>query len=306
MVALPVISNYINKFGTVDIKHVMRSKKDGKFDILCNHVVYEKKAFDKILYPDTITFTIIREPFAQFVSAFRYYQTYYDAEYLSNLTGRDPITQYLSDPMLYEPNISGDSYTDNRMSYDLGLLSKHKRVPSEINSFVRNLDVNLSLVLLLEYMDESMILLKRILCWNMKDVLYVKQNVMDLGNDIVINTHQRSLHRMWAKADYILYDYFYTKFWSHIRKQGVDFHDEVRTYADIRSEVLEFCTHAKTGELRINETHWEGSFTVTVKDCEHMFRTEVNFVEFMRRFQYDKRRKWKLDSNDNYVQHQVT
>lgn len=280
-IALPKGTNYINKYGTVHRSLLMPSHTQ-KYDLLCNHVVYNKRAFNVVMYHDTITFAIIRDPFEQFFSAFQFYHLLYKVGYLENIKGIGAVTQYLVNPKLYEPKIPGQCYTDNRMSFDLGLEPRYNRDPILIHRFVRDLDKDLGLVMLMEHMDESMVLLKRLLCWDTKDIILMKQNAMKYEHGLLKNGRQKMLHRKWAQADYILYDYFSTKFWARIHEQGLDFHEEVKAYASIRRDVVEFCEMKKPLETQINETKWSDSFIFTDEDCQHLKREEIQFTEYMK------------------------
>lgn len=56
--------------------------------------------------------------------------------------------------------------------FDLGLKRIHFSDQEFINNTIEDLDEAIDLVLIAEYMDESLVLLKRALCWDLDDVVY--------------------------------------------------------------------------------------------------------------------------------------
>ena len=62
------------------------------------------------------------------------------------------------------------------MTYDLGFDFMDLEPDPSIRKFLRQLESEFSLVLITEYFDESLVMLKRIMCWQLDDILYIKQN----------------------------------------------------------------------------------------------------------------------------------
>ena len=60
--------------------------------------------------------------------------------------------------------------------FDLGLQHKYYNDPVMISKHIDDLSEKIDLVLIVEYFDESLILLKRELCWELDDVVYFKLN----------------------------------------------------------------------------------------------------------------------------------
>lgn len=110
----------------------------------------------------------------------------------------------------------------NSMFFDLGYdnLSEEE---SYINKAITEMDAIFDLVLITEYFDESLILMKELLSWSWDDILYVKVNSRkqneEQGEE---NSHLEALTRRWTKADAALYDYFNATLWRKIAAYGVD------------------------------------------------------------------------------------
>ena len=61
--------------------------------------------------------------------------------------------------------------------FDLGVDKQDYSTKLKLDFAVRDLEEQLDLVLILEYLDESLVLLQRMLCWDLNDVVYLKQRV---------------------------------------------------------------------------------------------------------------------------------
>lgn len=64
--------------------------------------------------------------------------------------------------------------------FDLGLQHKYYNDPATIRKHINDLAEKIDLVLIMEYFDESLVLLKRELCWDLDDVVYFKLNQRSL------------------------------------------------------------------------------------------------------------------------------
>lgn len=115
-------------------------------------------------------------------------------------------------------------------------------------SLLRTVDDKLSLVLLNEYWDESMVLLKRRMCWSLEDVLYrplkaptvplkaSKRTPASVGSDVLskLSADTKTSLKQLLQLDYALYHHYNTTFWQHIANEGPGFYAEVR---ELRSRV---------------------------------------------------------------------
>ena len=67
------------------------------------------------------------------------------------------------------------------MSFDLGLEHSSYSNEEKIQEFIDKLKKQLDLVLINEFIDESLVLLKRLLCWSLDDIIYLRHNVRNDG-----------------------------------------------------------------------------------------------------------------------------
>ena len=61
--------------------------------------------------------------------------------------------------------------------FDFGYSIDEKMKTADLHFVIQELAEYLDLVLITEYMDESLVLLQRMLCWQLSDVAYIKKRV---------------------------------------------------------------------------------------------------------------------------------
>lgn len=64
--------------------------------------------------------------------------------------------------------------------------------------------------MIMEYFDELMVFLKKLMRWLFKDIVYEKVNV---GNYLIefYSDYIKDIYKKWSFVDYLLYDYFRKK-----------------------------------------------------------------------------------------------
>ena len=88
-------------------------------------------------------------------------------------------------------------YTWIGQIFDLGLQHKYYNDPATIRKHINDLAEKIDLVLIMEYFDESLVLLKRELCWDLDDVVYFKLNQRSLEYKQLELTSQQEV---WFKC----------------------------------------------------------------------------------------------------------
>ena len=61
--------------------------------------------------------------------------------------------------------------------FDLGFDKGDYKTAINLEFAIQELEDQLDLVMIAEYMDESLVLMQRLLCWQLSDVVYFKQRV---------------------------------------------------------------------------------------------------------------------------------
>ncbi|XP_052830048.1 galactose-3-O-sulfotransferase 2 isoform X2 [Octopus bimaculoides] len=205
-------------------------------------------------------------------------------EYLLAVPGENFIGEYLKNPVKYESLLKNGafSYTNNRMSYDLGLKLSDFHSEDKILKHISVLDQGFHLVLMLEYFDISMILLKRKLCWQMKDILYIQRNVGSSGHTPILTAEETNRFKKWAKADYILYEHYLKVFWHKIRIEE-DILSEVYHYQSLLYRTKKFCMTKNSSVLQIQASVWNKEILLLRKDCDIMLKGELELVNALQK-----------------------
>lgn len=102
----------------------------------------------------------------------------------------------------------------NPLLFDLGLSFKHYQNLTAVNEYIQFLDKEFVLAMIMDYFDESLVLMKRLLCWEMDDILYLKLNErIDKEKNTLLTDDVKENVKRWNKADVLLFEYFNEAFW---------------------------------------------------------------------------------------------
>ena len=174
----------------------------------------------------------------------------------------------------------------NGMFFDLGLRISDYNNDISINSAIFDLKAKFSLVLIWEYLDESLVLLKRKFCWNTDDVIYLSSTLSRAPSpSIVVSSQLRQAITKWNKADVMLYESLNASFWEKIRREK-KFDSEVLAFRKRRKQIENLCTRefkdipAEIAPLNINLT---GTFERPVELrqlCEKMRMTTREYLDY--------------------------
>ena len=249
---------------TLKASQILDYSPNSTYDISCNHVVFDKRSIARFMPSDTLYIGTVRHPFSQFKSAFMYYRNTYHLPYLKKIPGPDPMLTYLKSPLRYEPKASRYlSFTDNRMSLDYGAAFIDTEA---MKNYVNRLDTEFDFILLVEKFDESLVLLKRLLGWETKDIIYIPHKKRRFRVKKTSQLHE-SLHTKWARFDYILYAHFKNSFDRLLAAQDKMFYEELDNLKTILSKTQAFCSQNKTNSLVIAQSRWNDEFTIFSSHC---------------------------------------
>ena len=140
--------------------------------IIANHLRASQELYDT--FPKAKKITIIRDIPSLYESSFGYMKAT-SAPYKK----AGAIEKFYENPMSFynEKNPAGpegaDVFARNHVAFDLGLPWTDK---DKVEESIEHLDETLDLVLLSDYFKESMVLLRKELCWEWDDVLFFVTN----------------------------------------------------------------------------------------------------------------------------------
>ena len=261
-------------------------------NFLCSHTRFNKKAVNFLFPKDASKYvTIVRNPVHQFESVFNYMG-------LGRVFGfgNDPhesLKAFLKKGIDFKDitKTSSSRLGRNPISFDLGLDYKFYQDAKAVNDYIEFLDKQFDVVMVADYFDESVVLLKRLLCWELEDVLYMKVNerldkekAATLSEDVIENI------KRWNKADMLLFDHFNQSLWHKIKMEGEGFYEDLATYRRMKAELKEQCFTNEVTTQRIYGNKMAKGFSlksnlpadVKVK-CERIIRTENNYLAYLRK-----------------------
>ncbi|XP_013890174.1 galactose-3-O-sulfotransferase 3 [Austrofundulus limnaeus] len=190
-------------------------------NMITSHMRFNKTALQRLMPNDTIYITILREPASMFESLFTYYSRH------SGSFRRVPngsLETFLADPLqYYRPEEADSMYARNTLTFDLG--GNKDRPASDVayaQAFVADVEKTFSLVMISEYFDESLVLLRHLLSWNLDDIVYVKLNMRVESSKKSLSPSLPAKIRSWNSLDAYLYDYFNASLWVKLSALGLD------------------------------------------------------------------------------------
>jgi galactosylceramide sulfotransferase len=271
-----------------------------KPNTLLNHARFNAGPLMELMPKTTKYITILRHPVTQFISLFKFMDLggliaakgnhksisldyFLDNAFQILKTLHQHNSQILTDsPSLY--------LLRNPQLFDLGFDQSLSGNESRIRETIARISKKFHLVLILEYFDESLVLLKRKMCWSLEDVVYFK-----LNKQIEMNEHWkpgiRDKIKQWAKADVLLYKHFNKTLWNEIRTEGASFWDEVTLLRKMNKELGKLCLRTGVfidrpykGSAAIIYGHsLKENISIALKlACKRMVRSEMKYIQHFR------------------------
>ena len=145
------------------------------------------------------------------------------------------------------------------------------------------LDNEFRLVLVLERFEESLVLMKRYLGWQMADIVHIPTNTRQ-HLTVNLTEKQKIKHKHTCFLDYAIYNFFSQVLDQKVQAEGPGFQDEVRYFRSVLQQLRAFCiqTGTDTEKLIIKASKWNSEFQVPKSDCELMRIPEKTFIGRLR------------------------
>ncbi|XP_070552826.1 galactosylceramide sulfotransferase-like [Ptychodera flava] len=260
------------------------------YSILTNHARYYRPEMEKVV-PNALYITILRDPTAQLESAFGYYKM---AQQLRLDKYKNPFAKFMDDPQKYltsRRDFHLWTQMRNGQIFDLGLDHRFHDNDTVVDAKIEALSKEFRMVLITEYFDESLLVLKNILCWDMDNILYLSNSIRGrtlhyrMSGDLIKKT------RDWNKADLKLYEHFNSSLWTKIRDYGPNFEKDLAKFRRELELVKQRCIvpnryRAITDfrEERLVLKRGAGSF------CKYLWFGDMEYTELIREKQ--RRQPW--------------
>ncbi|XP_046852232.1 galactosylceramide sulfotransferase-like [Xenia sp. Carnegie-2017] len=161
----------------------------------------------------------------------------------------------------------------------------------ELDDAIEIISNRFHLVLIMEYFDESLVLLKRKMCWKVDDIVYFQLNrQVDSRNQSNPATRDKILQ--WSKADLMLYKHFNETLWKKIRNEGDSFWNDVSLLRKKNADFRRICLQA--GRVVLDRPYpGSNSFIYGhalksdiphehILSCQRMVRSEMTYLNFFK------------------------
>ena len=285
---------------------------------------------------DTVFSATLRHPFAQLQSAFHHYDLPYHLELPPS---NDSFSLFLSNPEKYDKPLNASlynpiarqnglmtSFTKSRMAFEFGFDVERGYIdPAYVREYTEYLGNTFKHVIITEYYDESLLMLRRKLCWDYSDIIYLPLRRQNYSEKQTTPSDYGVLyenHRKWAKLDYGLYEFFLERHQQEKRQLGSALTVELAYFRSLLSNITDFChavcklvhssllqrlirenkyqdaySYLKTHKLTVDASSYHAEFILYADECIMMFLDERYVTKAIRKYQYQSYRRtvFKLD-----------
>ncbi|KAM6357774.1 LOW QUALITY PROTEIN: galactose-3-O-sulfotransferase 2 [Alca torda] len=271
---------------------------------MCNHLQFNPSEVQKVMAANTFYFSILRNPIALLESSYV-------------LKGRCPAFKISKDvnelasptkyyhPVDYKQNI----YARNIMWFDFGYDNNAEDNKKYIQTVLKEIEQNFHLILIADYFDESMILLKHTLCWDLDDVIYFKLNSRS-QDTVQTLTESKERVKAWCSLDWELYLHFNQSFWRRIEETiGLEELENEVNHLRRQKMLMEICLldQEAVGKDHINNKallpYQSGDASIlgynlkqdldnrTLRTCQKMVMPELQYMSYLYAVQHPHKKK---------------
>ena len=135
---------------------------DGRYNILCEHTMFNEPEVKRLMPSDKFYVGNLRDPLTHIKSYINYSNMY---RKLNISSSKHFFAELLRDPVGHDKT----NVTRNKMAKFFGL-PRGVNDPAAGEAIIRLIDEKFNLVLIMEHIDESLVLMKRNLCWSTKNI----------------------------------------------------------------------------------------------------------------------------------------
>ncbi|KFW12098.1 Galactose-3-O-sulfotransferase 2, partial [Eurypyga helias] len=209
-----------------------------RFNILCHHMRFLQPEVQKVVSSSAVYFSILRNPVQLMESSFSYYKG------TSAFSHARSLEEFLSQPYHYYNPADGDShYARNLMTFDFGFNPDGEVSAERVQLMLKAIEASFDLLLISEYFDESMVLLKEMLCWDLDSVVSFPLNIRDSSAKPHLSDTIVEKIKDWNRLDWEIYTHFNRTFWERI-DQGIGrerMRQEVKALRERQAELARTC-----------------------------------------------------------------
>ncbi|XP_071549566.1 galactosylceramide sulfotransferase-like isoform X2 [Panulirus ornatus] len=275
---------------------------DGTYNMMLVHTRLGVDDLTKVMKKDAVWVTIVREPLALWQSLWSYYRM----EKFYKMTLEQFAEMPYTDVVRWR---RAKRFGIHQMFFDMGYGSFEDSHPREIAQALKRLDKVFDLVMITERYDESLVLLKELMCWTTDDVAYLSINQGKEGLKENISRETSEKLRQLSQPDIELYNFFYNIFDRKVSEFGrAKMEREVQDLREANERLRRVCTVEKTSPNRAQKNmNWlpvvrQVAVRKDDQTCVDLVRTEMSFLDELRERQKAwVKGKWQRNISDVIV-----
>jgi len=222
-------------------------------DVFCLHTVFSDDLV-KTMPADSFYLTSLRDPFKQLTSMYQYYR-------LQNCKHSQDNQSHSLLEWINAGYRVCNSIIKNPQAYDLGLSLANTNNHKVIHELIHNVEKQFHFVIIVEYFDECLILLRDMLGWGDSDVLYFQSNrrrnmTSSTKNEALLpedNEKNRAIVYKFLSADFSLYCYFKKKLETIIARKKDYLAGEVLRLKELRTSWKKLCIKESLPAFKIKD-----------------------------------------------------
>ncbi|XP_066959369.1 galactosylceramide sulfotransferase-like [Macrobrachium rosenbergii] len=287
--ALPEAGNYFGG-GRIPFNDFMvRSAPWFKLglNIFAVHTKWNHQKVKDIMPENSVYITIVREPIALFESLF----TFTNMGKVHNQSLDEFVATQETD---WKRHLGYLGY--NQMTWDFGVPGPEIYNITYVQEMVEKADKDFELVMIAERMEESLVLMSHLLCWDITDVLVLKINARMAKFKKEMNEGTRALLRKKLAPDYLIYNFFSQKFSKLVEDYGRErMKRDVFRLKKATEKLMAECGFAKeaSGDMMGPNKPWSDQVSgyqslSNESKCQQMSRSEISFINLLRNKQRNK------------------
>ncbi|KAJ7990552.1 hypothetical protein DPEC_G00301530 [Dallia pectoralis] len=220
-----------------------RSGRVKEFHIMCNHMRFKRAEVVKVMPQETFYFSILRNPVAMMESCFTYFKG------IPAFNNMKSLEDFLDNgSRTFNNSLPNNFLAQDLQTFDFGFdnhlgAGTTEDLEMQVALIISTVEQDFHLILLTEYFDESMILLRHALCWSLDDVVSFKLNSRREGTRQALSRQTADKIRAWNALDWRLYLHFNATFWRRVDVMvgREKMRDEVNQLQDRRAELAQMC-----------------------------------------------------------------
>ncbi|XP_077982477.1 galactosylceramide sulfotransferase-like [Glandiceps talaboti] len=240
------------------------------YDVLASHVRFNYQEIN-FSVPNATYITVLTKPTTHLPYVFNLYQA---DQSLHLKRYKNPLEKFMEKPQAQiDKRFKYWFQFHNGQMYNLGLDHDFHEEARIVTEKINHLHTELDFVMLAEYFDESLVILRKKLCWLWQDILYFPQSRKQTDHRSFLTSTVEDDIMKWNWADTVLYNHFNETLWREISNYGPTFQGDLQYFRQMK------------------ETCWKDCL---VKDIYGSFTLKNNALPYCNLIAYTEDKLWEM------------